>query len=155
MDDADFTVLAHRLARLTRRAMMAQMAGEAWAHEVGLRPGCIGVLRAVAEGGPVSQRAVSDRLTMDPSDIVTLVDILERAGLVTRERDTTDRRRYALNITLEGKLAVARLAEVAEEAGEAVLAPLTDTERAQLREMLSRVVNHHAAAATAPPPDGS
>ena len=159
MTEADFTTLTHKLARLTRRAMGERMAGESWAREVGFRPGCIGVLREVAGAGPVSQREISDRLSLDPSDLVTLVDILERAGMITRERDPADRRRYALDVTLEGKLAVARLTEVAREAGEAVLAPLDDAEREQLAELLTRVVSHHAgqgaAAAPAPPPADS
>ena len=110
-------------------------------------------------GRPVSQREISDRLSLDPSDLVTLVDILERAGMVTRQRDPADRRRYALDLTPEGRRAVARLAEVAREAGELVLAPLDDTERRQLGELLTRVVSHHAGrgapAAPAPPPAGS
>lgn len=159
MTEPDLPTLTHRLARLTRRAMGERMAGETWALEVGFRPGCIGVLREVAGAGPISQREISDRLSLDPSDLVTLVDILERAGMITRERDPADRRRYALDVTLEGKLAVARLAEVAQEAGDAVLAPLDDTERQQLGELLTRVVSHHAGhgapAAPAPPPAGS
>lgn len=155
MTEPDLPTLAQRLALLVRRAVTERMAAEAWAMEAGFRPGCINVLRTVAGAGPVSQREVSDRLLLDPSDTVTLVDILERAGLIRRERDPADRRRHALTVTGQGELAVRRLAEVAREAGDAVLAPLDEAERRQLTALLERVVSAHAAAGPPPPPGGS
>jgi DNA-binding MarR family transcriptional regulator len=140
----DLPTLTHRLAHLTRRAMGMRMQQEHWALDVGFRPGCIGVLQTVAALEPVSQREVSDRLLLDPSDLVSLVDILEKAGLVERRRDPADRRRYALEITRAGRTAVRRLELVARDAGEAVLAPLDEAERQLLGHLLQRVVDHHA-----------
>ena len=143
MPEPDVTTLTHRLAAITRRAMGERMATESWAHEAGFRPGCIGVLRVVAAREPVSQREVSEALLLDPSDLVTLVDILEAAGLVERRRDPADRRRYALEVTPRGQLAVVRLREISQETNEELLAPLDQTERAQLAELIGRVVRHH------------
>jgi DNA-binding MarR family transcriptional regulator len=143
MPDPDVATLSHRLAALTRRAMGERMAHETWAHEAGFRPGCIGVLHVVAAREPVSQREVSDALLLDPSDVVTLVDILERAGLVERKRDPADRRRYALEVTAAGQLAVVRLREITREANQELLAPLDPDEREQLAVLLARVVRHH------------
>src|SRR6185369_14408337 len=116
----------------------------------GFRPGCIGVLRVVAAREPVSQREVSEALLLDPSDLVTLVDILEAAGLVERRRDPADRRRYALEVTPRGQLAVVRLREINRETNEELLAPLA--------ELIGRVVRHHTGqpdpAATGPSATG-
>jgi len=147
MPERDVATLTHRLAQLTRRAMAERMAQEKWAIEAGFRPGCIGVLDTVAQLEPVSQREVSSVLLLDPSDLVTLVDILERAGLLERRRDPADRRRYALEVTARGQLAVARLRQIAREANEEVLAPLDDDERSELEKLLSRIVAHHTGAA--------
>jgi DNA-binding MarR family transcriptional regulator len=155
MPERDVATLTHRLAQLTRRAMANRMAHEKWAIDAGFRPGCIGVLDAVAQHEPVSQREVSSVLLLDPSDLVTFVDILERAGLLERRRDPTDRRRYALEVTARGQLAVARLREVARQANEDVLAPLDDDEREQLGHLLARIVTHHVAAEPARPSAGS
>ena len=144
MSEPDLSTLTHRLANLTRRAMGERMAHERWALEAGFRPGCVGVLQVVAATEPVSQREVSDRLLLDPSDLVSLVDILERAGLVERRRDPADRRRYALATTEAGRRAAARLRQVAREAHERVLAPLDDDERRRLADLLSRIVEHHS-----------
>jgi DNA-binding MarR family transcriptional regulator len=143
MPEPDVAALTHRLAQLTRRAMADRMAREKWAIDAGFRPGCVGVLDTVAQLEPVSQRDVSSVLLLDPSDLVTLVDILERAGLLERRRDPADRRRYALEVTARGQLAVARLREIAREANEEVLAPLDDEERSELAKLLSRIVAHH------------
>jgi DNA-binding MarR family transcriptional regulator len=143
MPERDVLTLTHRLAQLTRRAMAERMAHEKWAIEAGFRPGCVGVLHTVAQLEPVSQREVSSVLLLDPSDLVSLVDILERAGLLERRRDPADRRRYALEITAAGQLAVARLREVARQANEEVLAPLEPGERSELEKLLSRLVAHH------------
>jgi MarR family transcriptional regulator, lower aerobic nicotinate degradation pathway regulator len=143
MPEQDLAALTHRLAALTRRAIGERMASESWAHQAGFRPGCIGVLRVVAAREPVSQREVSEALLLDPSDLVTLVDILEGAGLVERRRDPADRRRYALEVTPRGQLAVVRLREINREVNEELLAPLDEQEQAQLAELIGRVVRHH------------
>lgn len=143
MPEPDVATLTHRLAAITRRAVGERMAHESWAHQAGFRPGCIGVLRVVAAREPVSQREVSEALLLDPSDLVTLVDILEAAGLVERRRDPADRRRYALEVTPRGQLAVVRLREINRETNEELLAPLDEHERAQLAELIGRVVRHH------------
>ncbi|HZB47867.1 MAG TPA: MarR family winged helix-turn-helix transcriptional regulator [Mycobacteriales bacterium] len=142
-DPTTLATLTSRLANLTRRAMGERMARERWAIDAGFRPGCVGVLQVVAAGEPVSQREVSDRLLLDPSDVVSLVDILERAGLIDRRRDPADRRRYGLEVTEAGRKAAARLQQVTREAQEAVLAPLDDGERAALASLLGRIVAHH------------
>lgn len=158
MPEPDVATLTHRLAAISRRAVGERMAHESWAHEAGFRPGCIGVLRVVAAREPVSQREVSEALLLDPSDLVTLVDILEAAGLVERRRDPADRRRYALEVTPRGQLAVVRLREINRETNEELLAPLDEHERAQLAELIGRVVRHHTGqpdpAATGPSATG-
>ena len=161
MPEPDVSRMTLGLAQLTRRAMAELMAAEEWATDAGFRFGCIGVLQVVAALEPVSQREVCDRLLLDPSDIVSLIDILERAGMVERRRDPTDRRRYALEVTPLGRLAVDRLQRVSQEASEQVLAALDATERDQLARLLGKIIEHHTGAfnpgegAPARPPAGS
>lgn len=53
--------------------------------------------------GPLSQQALGQRMGVDRSTIVTLVDDLEAAGLVERRRNPADRRAYALQATAAGR----------------------------------------------------
>jgi DNA-binding MarR family transcriptional regulator len=138
----DVVGLAFRLAATVRREFSARMVDEEWAAAANLRPGCFGVLRVVTHAdGPVSQREVAERTGIDPSDVVDLVDRLETAGYLVRRRDERDRRRYALELTAEGRRAVERFGAVARAVDDAVLQVLEPGERETLRELVERVVN--------------
>jgi DNA-binding MarR family transcriptional regulator len=52
----------------------------------------------------ISQKALSETLLMDPSDIGAIVQDLERAGYVARQPDASDRRRLSLKITAAGEV---------------------------------------------------
>lgn len=71
--------------------------------------------------------------------MVSTIDELESRGLVERRRHPTDRRAYALHITDDGNETLARGRELAREAQDELLAPLTADEREQLRELLLRL----------------
>ena len=127
------------LAREVRREIVEVMAREQWALDAGFRPPCLGVLRIVGELGPVSQRAISDHLGLDASDVVGVIDILEAAGMVERRRDPDDRRRHAVVLTDFGERAARRLKVVMGEVEARVLAGLDPDEQRQLAELLHRV----------------
>jgi DNA-binding MarR family transcriptional regulator len=53
------------------------------------------VFACLAEQDGLSQQQVCERAQVDRSDMVRLIDELERNGLVTRSRDRVDRRRIS------------------------------------------------------------
>ena len=57
------------------------------------------VLSFVAPEGQLPQQELTERLGLDPTIIVALVDALEERRLLTRSRDATDRRRNVLALT--------------------------------------------------------
>ncbi len=128
------------LARELRRQIHELMAEERWAVDAGFRPPCLGALDVVARHQPVSQREISDHLGLDASDVVGVLDILEAAGMVQRQRDPHDRRRHAVVLTKRGETAAHRFAELREKATERALAGLDEDERRQLVELLHRAV---------------
>ena len=130
--------LAHRYARAaTNRALQAQ--------QVELRH--LGVLTCLAEAGPLSQRALVDRLQLDKSSMVYIIDELERQGLAKRCKDERDRRRYAVQITPTGRDRLAAAANTAGDVMTELLAPLSAAERQQLHELLARFIDGAAALA--------
>jgi DNA-binding MarR family transcriptional regulator len=136
----DIVALAFRLAATVRREFSTRMIDEPWARDANLRPGCFGVLRVVERAdGPVSQREVAERTGIDASDVVDLVDRLEKAGHLRRRRDEVDRRRYALELTPAGQDAIDRFTLVARTVDEAVLADLDPDERETLRALMARI----------------
>src|SRR5262245_34064806 len=133
-----------RLTGLYRRRFQTLLAGEPWVAESGVKAPTYGVLTVVEQRGPVSQREVCDWLGVHASDMVELVDRLERLGWVERRRDPTDRRRYQLTITPEGRKTRARYDALAAQAEDSVLEPLTDVERRRLIDLVTKVVSSHA-----------
>jgi DNA-binding MarR family transcriptional regulator len=101
----------------------------------------VGLLRAIAIGPGRSQQAISDEFGMPPSRMVAFVDELEDKGLVERRRGTQDRRVHSLYLTKAGEKMMRQLAEVGRAAEDALLGALTDTERDQLNELLTRIAS--------------
>jgi len=129
-----------RLVGLFRRTFADLVAQQPWAVESGVKPPTYGVLNVVSQRGPVSQREVCDVLGVHPSDMVEIMDIVEREGWVERRRDPIDRRRYQLTITAAGRRTRARYDAIAAQAEALVLEPLSEPERRVLLDLVAKVV---------------
>ena len=89
---------------------------------------------------PIGPRELSQRLGLSPAAVTEVVDRLEVAGHLVRERDTRDRRRVQLR---PSAAAVERvMAELAPLTGEldALAASFSEVERAAIRRYLSGVL---------------
>lgn len=112
-------------------------------HPDGLRAPHIAVLACLAEFGPSSQKEISERLRIDASDLVTLLDELEEQELANRTRDLRDRRRYVVKITPEGDRTLHSRLGITHRLNELLLAPLDEDERAEFLRLLLKVYAHH------------
>lgn len=136
MLDVTTYVLA-RAGRLGRARMARMMDG----HGLGLWH--FAVLSALDDSaGPPSQRDLGARLGIDPSDLVDVVGVLEERGLLRRDRDPSDRRRYIIALTPEGLAELDAVAARAADLDADLLAPLDPSERAAFTGMLRRVLDH-------------
>jgi len=63
-------------------------------------------LHTLAEEGPLSSRELADRVHVNASSLVGILDRLERRGFVERRRDRRDRRSVSLRMTEQGRLFV-------------------------------------------------
>src|SRR5450755_3901157 len=88
--------LLDHLARVGRRAAELSMSPG------GLRPRHLIALRLLSEQRPVSQQGLADALSLDPSNVVGLLNELEERGLITRRRDPADRRRHIVELSAAG-----------------------------------------------------
>jgi DNA-binding MarR family transcriptional regulator len=96
-----------------QRALAAHDAAQAGA--AGLKLQHYRVLQAVARLPAATPARVADAVGLRRSTMTGVLDSLERKGLLTRERSTTDRRSVLLRCTDEGRshVAVEPLADVA------------------------------------------
>ncbi len=75
-------------------------------------------------------------------NITTIVDGLEREGLLARKRDSTDRRAILLELTEKGCAHVERIHALQRDLAERMFAPLNSHERQALHALLARLVRH-------------
>jgi len=104
-----------------------------------LRPLHFLVLTALRESGVSSQQELCRSLGVDSGNMVDLIDWLEELPYVKRSRDRTDRRRYALTITEEGRAALDEIMSSVEEFDCKFLAALTAEEQRQLADLLAKL----------------
>jgi DNA-binding MarR family transcriptional regulator len=103
----------------------------------GLR--ALGVLAVLAES-PSSQAQLGTLLHINRTVMISVIDGIEAAGLVRRERDPADRRRYALRITEAGRAALPELTAAATRADQSLTAPLRHEQHGRLTELLQRIL---------------
>ncbi|EMY33539.1 MarR family transcriptional regulator [Arthrobacter crystallopoietes BAB-32] len=134
------TELADEIEFLTARA---RSVGSGRANillkELDLKVRSYSVLSLACSGLNPSQRELADFLSLDPSQIVALVDELERRGAVSREADPRDRRSKVIVATAEGKQLYKKAYGVVRQAEDRSLGQLSPEERDVLRSLLKRV----------------
>jgi DNA-binding MarR family transcriptional regulator len=98
------------------------------------------VLAALAAEPGASQQALAERLEINRTIMVKLVDRLQAAGFVTRTRNPEDRRSYLLALTGDGREALAGMEPAVRERDRFLTAALTDAEYERLNELLRAVL---------------
>jgi DNA-binding MarR family transcriptional regulator len=99
-----------------------------------------GCLTVIADEGRLSQRHLCTRMRVDRTTMVAIVDELEAAGLVDRQRNPEDRRAYALVATDAGREWLAEKRGALMAAQEDLLSVLSAAERRALISSLQRLL---------------
>jgi DNA-binding MarR family transcriptional regulator len=107
----------------------------------GAKPGELSILAILQANLGLSQVELSEEVGLDKAMIVTLIDDLERRGLVRRERAVDDRRRNQLFVTPHGDAVLDRWLVAAHQNERAVRDALTPQEFDVLSQMLDRIYN--------------
>ena len=97
------------------------------------------VLASSGHGEPRSQLALAQHLGVNRTVMTYLLDDLERAGLVERRPDPTDRRARRVAITDRGRALLREVKDRLRRAEDELLGPLDEQERATLRTLLQRL----------------
>jgi len=102
----------------------------------------LGVLLVLAGREPASQQQAAQRLGIDRTTMVALLDTLEGKGLVSRHPHADDRRRNVVELTEAGQDTLRRATEASDDAEREFLAPLSPQAARQLRDSLQTIVAH-------------
>ncbi len=128
---------------LKKLGMAAKERGHERYEALGLHPYHHAILALLDEGSRETQGAIAEALGYDKGQLVGLLDELEQNGHVERRRDPSDRRRQTVHITAEGRKALGQMRRLSRELEDDFLAPLDESERAELYSLLLKLGEQH------------
>jgi DNA-binding MarR family transcriptional regulator len=137
--------LSGRLSYLLKRALLDLHAlQDEHLEPSGVNGRELAVLLLLDGREPESQQQAAQRLGVDRTTMVALLDGLEDKGLVGRRPDPEDRRRNVVDLTKTGRAALRRALRASDQAEARLLEPLDETEAAQLRLLLAGIARPRA-----------
>lgn len=101
-----------------------------------LSPRQFQLLGLLHDRGAMGQGELARSMGVAPSILVTLLNPLQEAGDIVRDRTASDRRRHVVTLTPAGMQHLTRAAEAQRRAEDELFAGLTADEREQLRALL-------------------
>ncbi len=123
--------------RMANRATQRYLQSRIEPH--GVTPGMWYFLRALWQEDGLTQRELSRRIgTMEPTTLTALAG-MERAGLITRERDDKDRRKLCVRLTAKGRALEEVLMPFAAEVVQQATAGFSSEDRERFLGYLSAV----------------
>jgi DNA-binding MarR family transcriptional regulator len=130
---AHATVLIARIARVVRQRFEQVLT------PLGLRQRHLVALSYLRGHGPTAQQQLADRLRMDASSMVCLLNELEESELVVRHRDRADRRRALVELSPQGERALREVDQSLQIVEDEVLTGLDAEQRAVLHGLLAQL----------------
>jgi MarR family transcriptional regulator, lower aerobic nicotinate degradation pathway regulator len=130
---AHATVLIARIARVVRQRFEQVLT------PLGLRQRHVVALSYLRGHGPTAQQKLADRLRMDASSMVCLLNELEESQLVIRNRDRADRRRALVELSPQGERALCEVDRALQIVEDEMLTGLDAPRRTMLHELLAQL----------------
>jgi len=127
------------LVAIRRIVRAAEFASRDLARTTGLTPSQLIVLQIVAREGEPGAGAIAEAARLSQATVTALLDKLEARGLVLRNRGSQDRRRVSVELTAEGRRALADMPDVLQDRFAARFDKLADWEQASIIAGLERV----------------
>ncbi len=133
--------------RLTRAASLAERALESSVHRPrGRTWASFRVLFALRSMGPTEPGMLADVLDIAPPSVSSLLSTLERAALITRRPDPSNRRRVIVELTTAGEAAAEETVGAQSDGEDSFLSGLSADEVRTLSGILDKLVMHQWAA---------
>jgi len=105
----------------------------------GLTSGQLGVIEALMHLGPLSQGELGRKLLRSGGNVTTVIDNLERRGLVARRRNPEDRRVVTVELTATGARLIGRVFPLHARAVAQAMGALTPAEQIELGRLCRKL----------------
>ena len=127
------------LVALRRILRVTELNARKLAHQSDLTASQILVLQCVAQKGSALPSAIARSVELKQATVTVLTNKLEASGLVTRRRDTEDRRRVWIELTDAGRAALARSPDLLHNRFQRAFDGLEEWEQSMIITTLERV----------------
>ena len=97
------------------------------------------ILIMLLEAGAITQRALTERLGIQPGSVSEVLAKLEKGGLILRRENTADRRTTDVLLTEQGQILAKEAAEQRKKRHEEMFSCLTEEEKDKLLALLQKV----------------
>jgi DNA-binding MarR family transcriptional regulator len=108
---------------------------------LGIQARHFGVLAELFTAGSAAQHELASRLRVTEPAMVSIIDELERDGLVQRTRDPRDRRRYAVALTSAGTARLAEARRRLDSVQQQLAGALGERGDAELHALLTKILD--------------
>jgi DNA-binding MarR family transcriptional regulator len=115
-----------------------------------LTPPQFGVLHMLMHSEALDQASLARGLGLDKVTVLHVVRGLETRGWLNRQASVTDRRRWTLTLSDQGKAVFLHAQDLAHQASEQLLSPLDGDEQQQLIRLLEKLCQGLEAEARTP-----
>jgi DNA-binding MarR family transcriptional regulator len=141
--------------RLKTISMLTRQIGRRIGESLGVNVTDMAALEQLLNHGPMTPSELAEHLKVTTAAATQIVDRLERAGHVARERRASDRRKVCV-VPVEASVdrAFAQLAPMLDGL-DGVIARLSPAERQVIESFLDQVVDVYGAVVGQPPPSGA
>jgi DNA-binding MarR family transcriptional regulator len=100
------------------------------------------VLNALYEKPDITQLEIAGKVFKDTASVTRIIDLLIKKGLLIREAHNTDRRRFTLELTAEGRKLITKITGVVERNRAIALQGITEKELIRMKETLNNIIDN-------------
>jgi DNA-binding MarR family transcriptional regulator len=127
------TLLMIKLGRITMHRFTEAL------EPFGIRPRHGAALIELRDHGELTQQSLCGQLHLDPTNLVAILNDLERRGYAKRRRDPVDRRRHLVEVSPKGLAVIEKVSEVMDGVERDLLDGLDAAEREQFEGLLTSI----------------
>jgi DNA-binding MarR family transcriptional regulator len=108
----------------------------------GIRPRHVAALIELRDRGELTQQSLCGQLHLDPTNLVAILNDLERRGYATRRRDPDDRRRHLVQVSKKGLAVIDKVSQAMDGVEDELLEGFDAAERGQVASLLTSIWEH-------------